>query len=327
MNFSIMIVRVLSFGMLLAAAGTVNAQQQPYPSRPVRFIIPFPPGGSTDPMGRMFAAKLTERWGHSVIVDNRPGANTIIGTDLLAKAAPDGYTIGWLGGAFFSLPSLFSNLPFDVYKDFVGVTTFGKTRIVLVLHPSVPANNLQEFIALAKAKPGELNFASSGIGTNVHLSGELFNQLAGTKMVHIPYKGSGPVTTDLLGGRVQLSFQVPITVIPFINAGRLKAIAVTGEARLPVLAQVPTFKEAGLPNFGWTSVTGIIAPARTPRPVLGRIASEVAAIVALPGTQDFIANQGGEPFASTPEQTAVVIKEEIASYARIIKEAGIKYQP
>jgi len=312
--------------LLLAAAGTVVAQQ-PYPSRPVRFIIPYPPGGSTDPMGRMIATKLTERWGQSVVVDNRPGGNTIIGTDLLAKAAPDGYTIGWLGGAFFSLSSLFSNLPFDVSRDFVGVTTFGKTRIVLVLHPSVPANNLQEFIALAKAKPGEFNFASSGVGTNVHLSGELFNQVTGTRMVHIPYKGSGPATVDLLGGRVQLSFQVPITVIPFINAGRLKAIAVTGSARLSALPQVPTFSEAGLPNFGWTSVTGIIAPARTPRPVLGKIASEVAAVVAMPSTQEFIAKQGAEPFTSTPEQTTTVIKEEIASYARIIKEAGVKYQP
>jgi tripartite-type tricarboxylate transporter receptor subunit TctC len=325
MRFSTIIVRAMSLGMLLAVAGTVSAQQ-PYPSRPVRFIIPFPPGGSTDPMGRMFATKLTERWGQTVIVDNRPGGSTIIGTDLLAKAAPDGYTLGWLGGSFFSLPSLFSNLPFDVHKDFAGVTTFGKTRIVLVLHPSVPANNLQEFIALAKAKPGELNFASSGVGTNVHLSGELFNQVAGTRMIHIPYKGSGPVTTDLLGGRVQLSFQVPITVIPFINAGRLKAIAVTGETRLSALPQVPTFSEAGLPKFGWSGLTGIIAPAKTPRPVLGRIASEVAAIVAMPSTQDFIVKQGGEPLASTPEQTAALIREEIASYSKIIKEAGVKPQ-
>lgn len=326
MRFSTMIVRVVSLGLLLAAAGTVIAQQ-PYPSRPVRFIIPYPPGGSTDPMGRMIATKLTERWVQSVVVDNRPGGNTIIGTDLLAKAAPDGYTIGWLGGAFFSLPSLFPNLPFDVFRDFVGVTTFGKTRIVLVLHPSVAANNLQEFIALAKAKPGEFNFASSGAGTNVHLSGELFNQVTGTRMVHIPYKGSGPATIDLLAGRVQLSFQVPITVIPMINAGKLKAIAVTGDTRLTALAQVPTFSEAGLPNFGWTSVTGIIAPAKTPRPVLGKIASEVAAILAAPSTQEFMAKQGAEPFPSTPEQTTTVIKEEIASYTKIIKEAGIKYQP
>ncbi len=326
MSFYTMIVRVVSLGLLLAAAGTVVAQQS-YPSRPVRFIIPYPPGGSTDPMGRMIATKLTERWGQSVVVDNRPGGNTIIGTDLLAKAAPDGHTIGWLGGAFFSLPSLFADLPFDTSRDFVGVTTLGKTRIVLVLHPSVPANNLQEFIALAKSRPGELNFASSGVGTNVHLSGVLFNQVTGTRIIHIPYKGSGPATIDLLAGRVEISFQVPITVIPMINAGKLKAIAVTGQARLPALTEVPTFSEAGLPNFGWTSVTGIIAPARTPRPVIGRIASEVAAILAMPGTQEFMAKQGAEPFVSTPEQTTAVIKVEIASYAKIIKEAGITHQP
>jgi len=326
MSFYTMIVRVVSLGLLLAAAGTVVAQQS-YPSRPVRFIIPYPPGGSTDPMGRMIAAKLTERWGQSVVVDNRPGGNTIIGTDLLAKAAPDGHTIGWLGGAFFSLPSLFADLPFDTSRDFVGVTTLGKTRIVLVLHPSVPANNLQEFIALAKSRPGELNFASSGVGTNVHLSGVLFNQVTGTRIIHIPYKGSGPATIDLLAGRVEISFQVPITVIPMINAGKLKAIAVTGQARLPALTEVPTFSEAGLPNFGWTSVTGIIAPARTPRSVIGRIASEVAAILAMPGTQEFMAKQGAEPFVSTPEQTTAVIKVEIASYAKIIKEAGITHQP
>ena len=326
MRFYTMIVRVVSLGLLLAAAGAVVAQQL-YPSRPVRFIIPYPPGGSTDPVGRMIAAKLTEKWGQSVVVDNRPGGNTIIGTDLLAKAAPDGYTIGWLGGAFFSLPSLFPDLPFDTSRDFVGVATFGKTRIVLVLHPSVPANNLQEFITLAKARPGHLNFASSGVGTNVHLSGVLFNQVTGTKIIHVPYKGSGPATIDLLAGRVEISFQVPITVIPMINAGKLKAIAVTGNTRLPALAEVPTFSEAGLPNFGWTSVTGIIAPARTPRPVIGRIASEVAAILAMASTQEFMAKQGAEAFISTPEQTTAVIKEEIASYAKIIKEAGITHQP
>lgn len=326
MNFFTMIVRIVSLGLLLAAAGAVFAQQ-PYPSRPVRFIIPYPPGGSTDPMGRMIATRLTERWGQSVVVDNRPGGNTIIGTELLARAAPDGYTIGWASASLFSTPSLIPNLPYDVLRDFTGVATIGKSRIVLVLHPSVPANNLQEFMAMVKAKPGEFNFASSGVGTNTHLSGELFNQLTGTKMVHIPYKGSGPATTDLLGGRVQLSFQVPITVIAFIDAGRLKPIAVSGETRLPSLAHVPTFSEAGLPGFGLTGVSGIIAPAKTPRPAIGRIASEMAAILAMPGVQEFMARQGAEPFISTPEQTTSVIKEEVARYARIIKEAGIQHQP
>ena len=326
MSFFTMIARSVSLGLLLAAAGAVVAQPL-YPSRPVRYIIPFPPGGSTDPMGRMIAARLSERWGQSVVVDNRPGGNTVIGTEFLAKATPDGYTIGWAGASMFSTPSLISNLPYDVLRDFTGVATISKARNVLVLHPSVPANNLQEFIAMVKAKPGEFNYASSGVGTNVHLSGELFNQVTGTKMVHIPYKGSGPATTDLLGGRVQLSFQVPISVIAFINAGRLKPIAVSGETRLPALPQVPTFSEAGLPNYGWTSVTGIVAPAKTPRPVIDKISRDVAVILALPSTEEFMAKQGAEPFISTPEQTAAVIKEEVARYAKIIKEAGIKYEP
>jgi tripartite-type tricarboxylate transporter receptor subunit TctC len=310
---------------LLLTAGSVIAQPA-YPVKPVRYIIPFPPGGSTDPMGRMIATRLTERWGQTVVVDNRPGGNTIIGTEVLARAPADGYTIGWCGASFFSTPSLMK-LPYDPIKDFTGVAGIAKQRSVLVLHPSVPAGNLQEFIALVKSKPGEFNFGSSGVGTNTHLSGELFNQVAGTKMVHIPYKGSGPVTTDLLGGRLQLSFQVPITVIPFINAGRLKAIALTGESRLPALPQVPTFKEAGLPNFGLTSVTVICAPARTPRAALDRISREIAAILAMPSTQEFMAKQGAEPLAADPDQSNTIIREEIARYAKIIKGAGIQYQP
>ena len=326
MSFYTMIVRLVSLGLLLGAAGNVIAQQ-PYPSRPVRYIVPFPPGGSTDPMARMIATKLTERWGQSVIVDNRPGGNTIIGTDLLAKATPDGYTIGWAGPSLFSTPSLIPQLPYDTLRDFVGVATISKQRSVLVLHPSVPVNNLQELIALLKAKPGQLNFGSSGIGTNVHLAGELFKIVTGTNIQHIPYKGSGPLSTDLIAGRVEMSFQVPITVIPHINSGRLRPIAISGDTRLPPLPQVPTFSEAGLPDYGLTSVNAIIAPARTPSPVLGRIASEIADILATPSTQEFLAKQGVEPFVSTPEQTSALVKEEVARYAKIIKEAGINYQP
>jgi tripartite-type tricarboxylate transporter receptor subunit TctC len=325
MHFPIVIARLVSLGLLLATAGIASAQA-PYPSKPVRYIIPFPPGGSTDPMGRMIATRLTERWGQTVVVDNRPGGNTVIGTEVLARAPADGYTIGWCGASFFSTPSLMK-LPYDPIKDFTGVAGITRQRSVLVLHPSVPAGNLQEFIALVKSKPGEFNFGSSGVGTNTHLSGELFNQVAGTKMVHIPYKGSGPVSTDLLGGRLQLSFQVPITVIQFINAGRLKPIAVTGDTRLAALPQVPTFKEAGLPKFGLTSVTVIAAPARTPRFALDRISREIAAILAMPATQEFMAKQGAEPLAADPDQSTALIREEIARYAKIIKNAGIQYQP
>ncbi len=326
MKVSTVFARIVVSGLLLAGAGAAVAQQA-YPVRPVRYIIPFPPGGSTDPMGRMIATKLSEKWGQSVVVDNRPGGNTVIGTEVLAKAQPDGYTIGWSGASMFSTPSLMPNLPYDVQRDFAAVATISKARNILVVHPSVPASNLQEFIAMVKAKPGEFNFASSGVGTNTHLSGELFNQVTGTKMVHIPYKGSGPATTDLLGGRVQLSFQVPITVIPFINAGRLKPIAISGETRLSALPQVPTFTEAGLPSFGLTSVTAMVAPAKTPRAIISKISTDLAAILAQPATHDFMAKQGAEPFISTPEQTTAVIKEELARYAKIIKGAGITYQP
>ncbi len=325
-NFFRVVVRIASIAFLAAVASAAMAQQA-YPVRPVRYIVPFPPGGSTDPMARMMAAKLTERWGQSVIVDNRPGGNTIIGTQVLAKATPDGYTIGWVGPSFFSTPSLIPNLPYDTLKDFVGVTTIARARSLLVIHPSVPANNLQELIALVKSKPGQLNFGSSGIGTNVHLAGELFKIVTGTDIHHIPYKGSGPLSTDLLAGRVEMSFQVPITVISFINGGKLRPIAVSGDTRLPPLPHVPTFSEAGLPGYGLTSVNGIIAPARTPRQVIGKISSEVTAILAMPDTLEFLAKQGAEPLVSTPEQTTALIKEELARYAKIIKGAGIKYQP
>lgn len=326
MNVTTEVARTVFVAWLAAVAGPVIAQQN-YPTRPVRYIVPFPPGGSTDPMARMMAAKLTERWGQSVIVDNRPGGNTVIGTQVLAKATPDGHTIGWVGPSFFSTPSLLPNLPYDTLKDFVGVATIARARSVLVLHPSVPANNLQELIALAKAKPGQLNFGSSGIGTNTHLSGELFKIMTGVDILHVPYKGSGPLSTDLLGGRIEMSFQVPITVIVMINAEKLKAIAVSGDTRLPALPQVPTFSEAGLPGYGLTSVNGIIAPARTPRQIIGKISSEVAAILAMPDTLEFLARQGAEPFVSTPEETSALIRVELARYAKIIKDAGIKFQP
>jgi|RhiMethySRZTD1v2_1073278.scaffolds.fasta_scaffold51954_5 tripartite-type tricarboxylate transporter receptor subunit TctC len=326
MRISKIVAYIALIGALFALGIAAHAQQ-PYPSRPVRYIIPFPPGGSTDPMGRMVAAKLTERMGQQVIVDNRPGGNTVIGTSVLARSTPDGYTIGWAGPAFFATPSLIPNLPYDSLKDFVGVTTIAKQRSLLVLHPSVPASNLKEVIALLKSKPGQFTFGSSGIGTNVHLAGELFKTVAGVDMLHVPYKGSGPLSTDLLAGRVHLSFQVPITVITFVNGGKLKPIAVSGETRLPPLPEVPTFAEAGLPGYGLTSVNGIIAPARTPRAAVNRIATEVAAILAAADTLDFLARQGAEPLISTPEQADALIRSELARYGKIIKQAGIKFQP
>ncbi|MCC7082990.1 MAG: tripartite tricarboxylate transporter substrate binding protein [Burkholderiales bacterium] len=313
---------------VVLAAGAVHvAAQQNYPARPIRFIIPFPPGGSTDPMGRFVAAKLTERLGQQVIVDNRPGGNTVIGMELGARATPDGYTMVWTSSTLFSMVSLIPNLPFNALRDFTGMGTISKGRSVLVVHPSVPVQSVQELIALAKAKPGQIKYGSSGHGTNTHLNGEIFRLQTGTDIRHIPYKGSGPVTTDLLAGRIEMSFQVPITVIPFINAGKLRPLAVNGEGRLNALAQVPNFSEVGMPGFGLTSITAISMPAKTPRAHINKLSAELAAALGTPETAEFMTKQGAEPFINNPEQTDAVIRSEIARYAKLIKEAGITYQP
>lgn len=327
MRFVHQAARVAAAAMALAVVNSANAQQE-YPARPVRIIVPFPPGGSTDPMARMVAARLNERWGESVVVDNRPGGNTIIGYSVVVKAQPDGYTMGWAGPTLMSGPTLIPHLPYDVLKDFVGIATVSRSRNMLVLHPSVPANSVQELITLAKAKPGQLTYGSSGIGTNVHLNGALFNLVTGVDIRHIPYKGSGPLSTDLLAGRVDLSYQVPITVMAHVQSGKLKPIALSGETRLAALPNVPTFPEAGLPGFhGLTSWAGLVGPTGVPRQVIRKINSDVATMLATAATQAFMSKQGAEPFVSTPEEMAQLIKTDVARYGKVIKDANIKFQP
>ncbi len=323
-KFSTMVTFALSFcGLMLA--GPVSAQQA-YPTKSIRFIVPYPPGGSTDPMARLAANKLAERWGQSVVVDNRPGGSTIIGTEAVAKAAPDGYTILLASSAFVTGPSMFSRLPYNTLKDFAGVATIAKSRFVLVVGLGVPTNTLQEFIALAKSRPGKLNFASSGVGANTHLSAEMFSSLTGTKLNHIPYKGSGVLVTDLISGRVDLSFQVPITVMTYITTGRLKAIAISGDGRAPALPEVPTFGEAGLQGFNPSGWFGIVAPAASPKFAINKLSTEVAAILALPDSRDYLIKQGSEAFVSTPEQVNALIRSDVARYAKIIKDANIKVE-
>lgn len=317
--------RMLAASVLMVFASLATAQQT-YPTKPIRFVVPYPPGGSTDPMARMSGQKLGEIWGQQVVVDNRPGGGSIIGTEFVAKSPADGYTILLASAAFLTGPSLFPHIPYDTIKDFDAVATIAKYGHILVVHPSVPANTLQALIALAKSRPGQLNYSSSGVGGGVHLVGELFNSLAGTRIQHVPYKGAGPAVTELIGGQVQLSFQAQIAVIGHINSGKLKALAITGDSRSSALREVPTFAEAGMPNFDLVGWFGIVAPAGTPKEIIDKMSKEMAVILAMPDIKDYLAKQGMEPFTSTPAQTSALIKADIGKYAKIIKAANIKME-
>jgi len=316
--------RMVAFGLLLCIAGASIAQQT-YPDRPIRFITPYAPGGSTDILARFLGQKMTESWRQQVIVDNRPGGNTIIGSEAMVKSPPDGYTILLVTSGHVINQHLLTT-PYDAIKDFAAVATVARGEFLLVVHPSVPANNLREFIALAKAKPGQLNYASSGAGSSTHLATEFFNIVADVKMQHIPYKGGGPALTDLLGGQVQVSFNVPIALLPHVKSGKLRAIAISGEARMAALPQVPTFAEAGLPSYEMSNWYGVLAPAATPKPIIDRLGAELSRILALPDSQTKLLAQGMNPFISTPEKFGALMKADLAKYGKIIKTANVKLE-
>ena len=316
------ILQILAAGMLPAFAGPATAQQT-YPNKPIRFITPYAPGGSTTVMARLVGQHLTERWGQNVIVDNRPGGNTIIGTETVAKSRPDGYTILLVTSTLSILSSL-TKTPYDPIKDFAPVATIGVSPQVLVLNTAVPANSVQEVIALAKSKPGRLNFASSGAGGPTHLSGELFNIIAGVKTQHVPYKGAGPAMIDLIGGHVQMFFSVPVNIVAHVNSGKLRAIAVTGKNRVPALPQMPTFTEAGLPGFDVNTWNGVVAPAATPKAIVDKLSAEIGAMMVTPSVKEKLDALGTTTMISTPDQFSAMIKSEIALYLKVIKSANIR---
>lgn len=308
----------------LLATGALSAHaQQPYPNRPIRFITPYAPGGSTTVMARLVGQHLAERWGQNVIIDNRPGGNTVIGTDILAKSPPDGYTM-LLTPVTHSILSSLMKTPYDPIKDFAPVATVAISPQLLVLHPSVPAGTVQELIALAKAKPGSLNFASAGAGGTSHLAGEVFNLIAGVKTQHVPYKGGGPATIDLIGGHVQMFYSVPLNVVPHVQGGKLKAVAVTGAARVPALPQTPTFAEAGLPGFDVKTWNGVTVPAGTSKAIIDKISQEIGVMLATPTVRDKLDAIGTTTMITTPEQFGTMIKTEMALYQKVIKAANIK---
>jgi tripartite-type tricarboxylate transporter receptor subunit TctC len=305
-----------------AAAATVQA----YPNRPVRFICPYVPGGAGDIFSRTIAQKLTEALGQSVIVDNRPGANGGIGTDLVAKSAPDGYTL-LMGnsGPLAVNPVLYKKVPYDPVKDFAPITQGTSYMYVLVVPAALPVASLSEFTALLKAKPGQLTYGSTGIGGGNHLSGELFNLMTGTQSVHVPYTGSAAALAALLGGQLNYMFDTVITSVPHLRAGRLRGIGVTASRRASVLPEVPTLDELGLKGFELTQWQAVVAPAGTPKPVVDQLYREVAKALRLPDVVERLATQGGnELVGNTPDEFAQVIKNDLAKYAKLVKSAKIQ---
>lgn len=315
-------IRTLTTACALACASMALAQSG-YPVKAVHFITPFPPGGSLDPLTRMSAQKLGEMWKQPTVVENRPGGNSIIGTQAVARATADGYTILVAGTPHVINPSLFPT-PYDAIKDFAPICTIARSRQILVVNRSMPVNSVKEIIALAKAKPGQLNYGSSGTGNTNHLAGELFATLAGIKMTHIPYKGAGPALTDLIGGQLHLSFHVPISALPHVRSGRLKALATTGETRIQSASEIPTFAEAGMPGFDMQGWTGMFAPAATPKATVDKVSADMAKVLTAPDIVERLIGMGQEPLVSTPEQFAALLKADLAKYAKIIKDAGIK---
>jgi tripartite-type tricarboxylate transporter receptor subunit TctC len=308
--------------LLLALCGVAWAQA-PFPNQGMRIILPFPAGGSTDPVARIIAQKLTEEWGKPVIVDNKPGANTIIGTEALLKAPADGHTLLFTASTHLINSLLVPNLPYDSFKDFQPIASIVRSDFVLVVHPSVPANNLREFIALAKAKPGTIDYAISGNGNPNHLAGEYFAMQAGIKMNSVPYKGGGPAINDLLGGQVKAMFSVPTAVTGHIKAGKLRALAYTGEKPLPGLS-IPSFAQAGLPGFEINSWNAIFVAAGTPRPLVERLSAQIGKILTLPDVKEKLAAQGQEPWFQGADQFGATLAADRQKYAAIVKAANIK---
>lgn len=319
-------VNLLKFSAIICAgclAASGGALAQNYPTKPVRFLVGFPPGGTNDIVARVVAPKLAENLGQQVVVENRGGANTAIASELLARAAPDGYTIMLNGPGHATNPSLIK-LNFDSIKDFAFITLLAVSQNLLVVHPSLPAKNVKELILLSKKRPGDINYGSSGIGSTVHLSAELFQYMTGIKWVHVPYRGGGPGVVALISGEVSLYFGNLPTVIRQARDGKLRALAVTGPKRSLAAPDIPTVAEAGVPGYEVTNFFGMSAPAKTPRPILERLHSETVRALKSPDVHERLVGLGADPVGNTPEQYAAFIQNEIAKWGKVIKAAGIK---
>jgi len=313
--------------LVLAVGGASSASAQQYPDHPIRLIVPFPPGGSTDVMARIFAQKLGDRLGQRVYIDNRGGAGGRIGMELAAKAQPDGYTLMMDTSITHTVAmSLYSKATFDVVTDFAPITMLASEPLLFLVNPSVPAKSVSEFIALAKAKPGHLNYSSPGNGTSGHMAAELFKTMAGVDIVHVPYQGGGPAVLGLIADQVQLLIQSPVATLQFVKSDKLRLLATTSLTRSPDMPDVPTVAESGLPGYEVLLWFGLYAPAKTPDAIITRLNQEAAKIMQSPEMVARLATEGGQPVANTPEQFQEIIKADIAKWTKIVKEAGLKVE-
>ncbi|HEV7802452.1 MAG TPA: tripartite tricarboxylate transporter substrate binding protein [Burkholderiales bacterium] len=301
-----------------------TSHAQSYPDKPIRLIAPFPPGGGTDLMGHLISQHINRQWGQPVVVENKPGANGMIGSEFVARAPADGYTllVGTMGTHGINA-SLYRKLPYDTVADFAPITELISSPMMLLVHPSVPARSVKDFIALAKARPGQLTFSSAGIGSVGHLAGEWFNAMAQVKTLHVPYKGSGPATVDLLSGHVQAMLGSPAAAAGFVKSNKVRALAVTSIKRSSLMPDIPTVAESGLRGYDVTTWYGLWAPAQTPRSIVSRWHGEIVRMLALPSTTQQLSTQGLEAVGNTPEQFAAQIKLELQKWARVAASAGI----
>jgi tripartite-type tricarboxylate transporter receptor subunit TctC len=321
--WSLRSVRFSIIALLSCAAGLAHAQDaQQYPSKPVRFIIGFAPGGFTDLMARLLATRLSETWGQQVIPDNRPGGGSIIATEIVAKAPPDGYTLLMMTDNHVTNPSLFKSLPYDSEKHFAPVTLAALAPFMLLIHPSLPAKSVKDLVALAKARPGELAFGSGGIGGPGHLAGEMLNTLAKVRMVHVPYKGGALAMVDLQAGNVQLYFGNVPTSLPHVQSGRVRAPAVTTAKRAAVAPEYPTVAEAGVPGFELSPFYGVITRAGTPPDILTKLNRDIVAILRNPATRERISSLGGDPVGNSQAEFAAFLKTESVKWGRLVRDSG-----
>jgi len=317
-------IRVIAAAALCVCACAAVAQA--FPTKPIRFIVPFPPGGGNDTMARAFGQKMTEGFTQQVVIDNRPGAGGNIGAETAARALPDGYTLFLGGVGSHGINPGLQKVPYDPIADFAPISLIASAPLVIVVPLSLPAKTLGDLIQLARPKPGALNYASSGNGTIAHLSAELLNSMAKIKLEHVPYKGTGPALTDLLGGRVQVMFNSAVSIMPQVRAGKLRAIAMTATKRSPAMPDVPTVAESGVPGYEAASWYGVLAPAKTPRSIIMKLNGEIVRIAQLPDVRERLAADGADPIGSSPEAFAAHIKRELARWARVIEEAHIPRQ-